>query len=218
MSRFDFNFGAHVQCLDGQNGKLEGVVVNPTTLQVTSLIVKRGFLIGKQAWVLPLALVKSATMETIQLAITSDEFNHYPQYRLIEFEEPAPSLNQRAGGTAGGVFYPHGLYGSTEPIIPLIKKKIREGIAADQKVIEPKTPLKNAEGTVGAIIQVRVDRYSQTITHLTVQQGLFFSTEQLSVPVSVVENIIDDDAVITAYTGEELAKLTHKMQQTSVSK
>jgi uncharacterized protein YrrD len=209
MSRFDFNFGTQIQCVDGQNGKLVGLVVNPADWQVTDLIVKKGFLVGKQARILALSKVKSATMENVQLAVNSDEFEHYPQYRQIEYEEPASTLEQ-ARGTSGRVFSPYGLYGPTEPTVPLVKKKIREGIVAGQRVIEHKMPLRNLEGAIGTIAQVWVDRNSEAITHLVVHQGMLFSTDQLVVPMSMVEEINEDDIFIT-YTNEELAELLHKI-------
>ncbi|MEW5957280.1 MAG: hypothetical protein AB1801_06130 [Chloroflexota bacterium] len=208
MSRFDFNFGAQIQCIDGQNGKLVGLVVNPADWQVTDLIVKKGFLVGKQARLLPLSLVKRVTLENVQLAVHSDEFEHFPQYRQVEYEEPAPTVDQ-AGGISGGVFSPLGLYGPVEPTVPMVKKKIREGIVPGQRVIEHKMPLKNVEGTIGSLAQVWVDRNSETITQLVVHQGMLFSTEQLVVPMSMVKEINEDDVFISC-THEELAELLHQ--------
>jgi hypothetical protein len=212
MSQLNLNFGSQVHCLDGHHGKLEGVVVNPVTMHITGLLMQTGFLIGKHAWVLPLATVKSASPETIELVITSDEFKQYPQYRLVEYEEPDTSLIRQTGGTAGGSFNTYSPYGAADPVVPMVKKKFREGIAAGDKVITHKTHLKNVEETVGNVVQVQADQYSEIITSLTVQQGLLFATGQLSIPMSVVTDV-DNEAVYTTRTEEELADLGHNMHQ-----
>lgn len=42
MMHFDFNLGGgHIQCKDGECGKLTGLVIGPETRQATDLIVKR---------------------------------------------------------------------------------------------------------------------------------------------------------------------------------
>lgn len=209
MARFDFNIGAPIQWIDGQNGQLVGLVVNPATWQVTDLIIETGFLIGKQTRILPLSLVKKATVENVQLAVNSDQFEHYLRYRQIEYEEPA-AMPEQAGRFAGGAFTPHGLYGSVEPAEPMIKKKIREGIVAGQRVIEYKMALKNVDGTVGIVAQVWVDRNTMRITDLVVQQKMLFSTEQLVIPMSMVAEINEDD-IFTAYTNDELAEIRYEI-------
>lgn len=202
MSRFDFSFGSHIRWIDGQNGKLKGLVVNPADWQVTDLIVKKGFLVGEQARVVPLALVERATMDHVQLMTNSEEFEQFLPYRQIEYEEPASTLDQ-GGGSSGGLFSPHGLYGPTEPTVPMVKKKIREGIVPGQRVIEPKMPVKNAEGKIGAAAQVWVEPESGTVTHLVVHQGMLFSTEKLIVPMSMVESV-NEEEIFVPHSNEEL--------------
>jgi len=77
LSWLEFGFGAQMQCIDGQHSKLAGLVVNPAARQLTGVIVQTGFLIGKQARIVPLSAVKRAGPGLVSLAVICDEV---PQY------------------------------------------------------------------------------------------------------------------------------------------
>jgi uncharacterized protein YrrD len=200
MMHFDFNLGGHIQCKEGECGKLAGLVVEPEARQVTHFIIERGFL-GSQAHVLPIALVQSALDDEIYLSISSYEFDQYPRYRVTEYERPATGVGQPGGETATS----YGLYGTSAPTVPTVKEKIREGILHNQQVIERDMSVNNIDGKIGKVVRVVVDRENQEITHVVVQRGLIFH-EQLVIPVSMVESIYEDGIVVTG-TDEALEKL-----------
>jgi hypothetical protein len=67
--------------------------MDPHTQRVTDLIVERGFLLTTDR-VLPADVVERATREGIYLSISSEELGGYPEYRAVEFEEPAPAAQE----------------------------------------------------------------------------------------------------------------------------
>jgi uncharacterized protein YrrD len=199
MRYFDFNLGAHLQCKDEAGGKLIGLVIEPESRRVTSLIVDQGFLVT-QAHVLPFALVQRALEDKVYLSINRSEFDQYPKYRVTEYEKPVTGLEQSHGEVAT----PYGLYA---PTVPTVKEKIREGIPSGQIVIEREMPVKSIEGKLGKVIRVMVDPEPQEITHLVVQRGLIFH-EQLVLPSSMVESVHESGILLTG-TDEALQQLPH---------
>ena len=211
MKRFDFNLGVEVRSIDEPCGKLSGVVVYPETLQVTDLIIQKGFLpLLTQERVLPLDKVQSAFKDNLHLAILSEEFNQYPEYRVKEYEEPATGLEQSAGQVAG----PHGFHAAAEPHIPMIKRKIREGIAGGQLVIDQDAVVKNLDGTIGKVSHVIMERDDNKITHLVVKSGTVFSSEEVVISTSMIESVNEEgvSASITSDEVEQLARYTLEVE------
>jgi uncharacterized protein YrrD len=202
MRHFDFNLGAHLQCKDEACGKLIGLVIEPESRQVTSLIVDQGFLVT-QAHVLPFAVVESALEDKVYLSLDLSEFDQYPKYRVIEHERPVTGLEQSPGEVATS----YGLYGTSAPTVPTVKEKIHEGIPSGQLVIERETPVKTVEDKIGKVARVIVDRECQELTHLVIQRGLIFH-EQLVLPISMIESI-HENGILVSGTDEILQQLPH---------
>lgn len=200
MTQLNFHMGVQVQCTNGQCGKLAGVVINPESQHITDLIVEKGFLL-KHDRILPLSVMEGATEENVHLSINSDELEQYPEYRIVEYEEPITGLEQRSTP----VVTPYGMQGALDPVVPMIKKKIREGIAPGQKVIGPGMHVNNTDGTFGKVDHVLVNPENIEITHLVVRRGMIF-TDHVVIPISMVEEVREDHMFVTG-TDEELEQL-----------
>jgi uncharacterized protein YrrD len=183
MSEYDFSFKAQIHCRNAQCGKLAGVIINPEELQVTGLIVESGFLV-KQNRILPLQVIERAAEDGIYLSLGLAEVEDFPEYQIIEYEEPATGLEH---GTGQGVTS-YGAYGSTEAAVPMIRRKVREGLVAGQQVIEESMPVNDLYNLIGQVDRVVVDSQSAKITYLVVHRGLIFK-DQLTIPSSVIESI-----------------------------
>ena len=202
MQRFDFNIGAKVQGSDGQCGKLAQLVVDPETKQVTDLIVRNGLLLSDDR-VLPISSVRRTMADEIYLSISSDELSQFPQYHEREYEEPA----EGGAPPSTQIAVPYGIQSTPEPVVPMIKHTVREGIEPDQQLIEKGMHVNNVDGLVGKINHVVVDREDETITHLVVQRGLIF-TDKIIIPASMVEDIFEEHIFISG-TNETLEQLQH---------
>ena len=198
--QFDFNLTGYIQSKDEEYGRLAGLVIYPEAWLATDLIVKRGQLMAQQR-VVPIDMVQSALGDDVYLAVGSHELDQCPQYRVVEYEEPVTGLEQQTAEIAA----PHGLYGPSEPTVPTIKQKFREGIASDQRVIEPGMPIRNLEGKIGKAVRVVVNRESNEITYLVAQRGMVFH-EHLVVPITMVEEVSEDSVLVTG-TDEMLEEL-----------
>ena len=201
MMHFDFNLGAYIQGKDEHCGRLAGLVIDPEARQVTDLIVDRGLMTQKR--VLPIAVVQSALEENIYVSISSYELDRYPEYRVIEYEEPVTGLERSAVAVAT----PYGLQGASEPTVPTVQQKIHEGIASGRQVIERGMPVNNVDGKIGKMARVVVNRERQEITCLVMRRGMIFA-EQFVIPISMVENMHEDGILVTG-TDEALEHLPH---------
>ena len=190
MENFDFNLKAHIHGSDGKLGQLAGLVIDPEIRRVTDLIVKQGYLMPQQR-VVPIETVQSAAQDDVHLYISSNDLDGYPEYRLVEYEEPITGLGQKITEVPA----PYGLYGASEPTVPTRKKIIREGIVFDQKMIESDMPVKNLEGKIGKAMRLVMNPERNEIVCLVVQQGIIFH-ELLVVPISLVENVAEDEILI----------------------
>ena len=208
MMYFDFKLGAQVRCQDEACGGLAGLVANPDSRQVTHLIVKEGFLFTRSS-VLPLSAVRRTLGADIEISITSQEFDQYPEYQVVTYEAPADGYEQPiVSGTAHTE-----PYGTGGAIVPMVKRKIREGIVTGQVVIEEGMPISNLVGKIGQVEHVIVDRETYNITYLVVHRGLIF-TERLMVPISMVEEL-HEDGIAVAGANEALERLSHYAPETS---
>ena len=196
MTHLNLNLGSSIQCRDGQCGKLIRVVVDPETGYVSDIIVAKGILL-KETRILPLSVVDYTDENNLYLSIASSKLEQYPKYSVTEFKEPVAPAER--------VAVPNNLYGAGEPVVPMVKRKIRRGIKTGQTVIKKGMPVNNFNGTVGKVGQVIMDYDTNKITYLVMYQGLIF-TKQLVIPYTVVESIYEDSIFISC-TEEALEQL-----------
>jgi osmotically-inducible protein OsmY len=206
MTKFHFNIGAEVHCKDGQYGKLLKVVVNPHTERVTDLIAEKGFLL-KTDRVVPVSAVESTIDEEIRLSITGDKLEDYPEYREIEFRKPAAGWIPEKQYRAKEVLHYASRYGviPRQPVVPMVRKRVHEGISPELAVIERGTPVHNVKGEIGEVNHVLVDQESLEITHLIVDPGLF--SHSLVLPISMVKEVGEESIYVEA-TEEKLKELS----------
>jgi osmotically-inducible protein OsmY len=180
---------------------LHKVVVDPHTQRVTDLIVEKGFLLTTDR-ILPVDLVDHTSNGDVHLAISGDSLEAYPEYREVEFKEPAPGVKAGVYDRRDIRCWPSAYrMACPEPVVPMVKKRIHEGVDADLAVVERGTPVKNAHGTVAEVDHVLVDAESGEITHLVVRKGLI--PYYPIVPVSEVE-AVSDRAVTVDLPEEEI--------------
>jgi osmotically-inducible protein OsmY len=196
MSEFDLNIGAKVHCQDGEGGRLTKVVLDPQTSQVSDLIVEKGFLFKKDR-VIPIAAVRQATAQDIYLSILSQDLEQYPEYKVIELEEPDHTLRSTSTGTA---------YGTSAGRVPTIRRQIRQGVEAGAVIISRGTAVRNLEGQIGTVDHLLVDPTTDELTQIVVRQGALFPTH-LVIPMTMVRDI-GSTGIFLAGSDEELVKMT----------
>jgi len=189
MAKLDLTIGAQVQCTDKQCGKLVKVVVDPSTQQVSDLILEQGLLF-KTARVVPVSAVEKATPGEVYLGIPSDELDNCAEYREIELHEPAPDVQRPAPAIdlmSGGV--------SPTPIVPMIRKRIREGVAAGRAILDHKTGIENLSEELGHVDHVILDESTGGIVELVMRRGFF--PGYYVIPMTTIEEISDGNVLVS---------------------
>jgi hyperosmotically inducible protein len=155
--------------------------------------------------VLPAELVERTSDGEIYLNLTEDALRSYPEYREVEFREPAPG-EQVDPYDLSDVRCWHSTYrmACPEPVVPMVKKRIHVGVDADLAVVERGTPVVNTQGTVGKVDHLLADAENGEITHLVVRRGLIPYYPIL--PISAVDSV-SDEAVSVDLTDEEIDDL-----------
>ncbi len=202
----DFDIGATVQCRDKSCGKLIRVVIEPDTDKVIALVVERG-LVQKDARIVPLRVVESASPETIQLAIDSERLEDYVEYREAELAAlPHDWQHDRYNIGEASYAAPPYLPVVDAPVMPMVRQTVHEGIPSTQEVVGQGTPVRDLNGEVGVVDRVLTNCESGQITHLVVKRSGLLSSDTRIVPISFVSEI-DDLGVLIHMEGREFDDL-----------
>jgi osmotically-inducible protein OsmY len=201
MAKLDLHIGAQVHCKDQPCGKLVKLVVDPQTQQVTDLIVEKGLLL-KQRRVLPITTVERVTEQEICLTIHSHEVSSYPEYHQVVIKEPASDGQGYSSATTLGP----GFGTVSERVVPLVRRRVHQGIAAGKAVIGPGTGVENQRKTLGHVDHVVVDTQTGQITQLILRNGNFFP-EYVVIAAEQIKDV-DEQDVFVAVTDAELAQLS----------
>jgi uncharacterized protein YrrD len=203
MNEYDYHISAEVHCTNARWGHLAKVVLEPETWRVTHLIVQAGLLL-KEAHVVPVGEVTSATDEAIHLSLTTGELQQYTPYKEKHYEVPVD--NGQYGGYGRGDVIVSSQGSVIAPYVPMQKVTIHEGIDQTLALLKKGTPVRNITGEVGKLDHVITDAESNEVTHLVMRHGLIFS-EHLVIPVELVTEI-GEDGIFIEVTDEELKTLT----------
>ncbi|HXF64924.1 MAG TPA: BON domain-containing protein [Caldilineaceae bacterium] len=189
MARLDLHIGAAVHCRDRQCGKLMNVVVAPENQAVSDLIIQQG-LLQKHARVVPVSTVAHATPEKITLDLYSDELSSFAEYREFEIKEPAPDapVMPHTSGLASG-------YGPVlDRATPMVRRRLRDGVAAGMAIIGRKTGVENLSETLGHVDHVVIDGETGQLTEIVMRRGIV--PTYYVIPMADVETIDEDHILV----------------------
>ncbi len=185
-----FKDGAKVFTAEGdQVGRIDRVVLKPATMEVTHVVVRKGFLLPEDK-VVPMSMIGSTTEESVTLRSDADDLDSLPDYRetdYVEIEhhsEPAP--NTMIANRARSLFYypPVGVWRTPARQIEYDRPRY---VTTTQTNI-PKDTIALHEGAavitsdheqVGNIERVIADTLEKRATHFVLAEGLFFKERKL---------------------------------------
>ena len=202
---------------DKQVGQVNRFVIDPSTNEITHIVVQKGWLFTEDK-VVPIERVQSATEDKVVLNEEESDFDQLPPFEETHFfRVDDERANMRFAddyptGLRAPVYYwypPHGYTGSpayglgygawppavTERNIPQNTVPLKEGanvMSADDK-------------HVGAIERVFIEGDSNRATHFLISQGTLFKDRKL-VPAHWVR-AVDEDTVNLTVSSEVLEDL-----------
>jgi sporulation protein YlmC with PRC-barrel domain len=169
----DIPVDAEVRCADGPCGQSACVILNPTTEEVTHLVVKEKHLPYTERLV-PITLVMETTPHLIRLRCTGDELATLEPFIETEFIQ-GPYL-----------MWPY--VAPETAIVPLEHEHIPPGELA----VRRGTRVEATDGHVGRVDEFLVDPASEHITHLILREGHLWGQKDVTIPVSQIDRIEKD--------------------------
>lgn len=234
MPKLELREGAGVYTPgDEQVGKVNGFVLDPSTNEVTHLVVQKGWLFSEDK-ILPFDMVRAADQDKVILKedigdidqFPSFEETHYITPREADVNQPGqtpPSEERRRAetvqedasqGQSAALSYapayywypPHGYVGYPVGYYGWPPMETVRNIPADTIAVKEGTDVMSSDGEhVGDVERLFVEPDSNKMTHFVISQGTFFKDRKL-VPAHWVRSV-DEDKVHLSVRSELLEQL-----------
>ncbi|MEP6986201.1 MAG: PRC-barrel domain-containing protein [Chloroflexota bacterium] len=194
-----FKDGTKVYSLDGQDvGRVDRVVLNPKTKEVTHLVVRKGFLFTQDK-IVPLDLIASATEDRVELredAGKLDDLLPFEETHYIPLDEADLRNPAYPVGTAAALYWypPMGGWmgyggGSGYAYPPPHRTETKQNIPQGDIVLnEGARVFSDSNQHVGNVTRVITESPSNQATYFLMSEGIFFK-EKKRIPVSWIRKI-----------------------------
>jgi sporulation protein YlmC with PRC-barrel domain len=183
----DLPMNVTIECIDGPYGHSVAIMLNPSSNEVTHLIVREPSLMGIDRMV-SVDLVTESTPELIRLRCTKDELAELPPFVSTSYLPASPSYMPGYG--AGMMFSP---YLSMQPGISID----HENTPADELALHRGAHVQATDGHIGEVEEFLVNPVSHRITHVVLREGHFWSRQNVTIPVIDIDRIEDDTVYLT---------------------
>lgn len=195
-------------------GKINRFILDPTTNEVTHVVVQKGWLLTEDK-VVPFEMVASASEDKVVLNENIDDFNQLPPFEERHFihaaGEDIRSTAYSNYKTFPGYYWypPHGYigypaYGLGYAAWPPVET--RRNIPENTVPLKEGTDVISSDGEhVGDVERLFVEPDANHTTHFVISQGLLFKDRKL-VPAGWVKSI-EEDKVHLAVPSKLLEKL-----------
>jgi len=181
----DIRLNAEVKCAEGLCGHCVGFIVDPISDKVTHLVVKETTGLETERLV-PLSHVQEGTPELISLACSWEEFRTMKPFIETEFIPGGlaePSM-------ASSVVWPY-----SSPESPYLIME-HERIPLDELAIHRGAHVHATDGRVGQVDEFVVEPQSGSITHLVLREGHLWGQKDVTIAVSQIDQINDDEVYL----------------------
>ncbi|MBW2682562.1 MAG: PRC-barrel domain-containing protein [Deltaproteobacteria bacterium] len=188
---------AVVHCSDGCIGSLTSVIVDTKKKKVTDIAV-RDMALREKKYLVPSRWIKETTPELILLNATRAEVRELDMAEANDFTQVKVS-----GYTSDPritELWPH-----------LVKKRKvftvkRQPMDAGETSINLQSKVRAIDGRIGEVSEFIVDHSTWQITHLVIKKGLPWDQKQVSIPITAIENI-EDEQIFLNLTKKEVKEL-----------
>jgi sporulation protein YlmC with PRC-barrel domain len=178
----DVPLNAQVRCADGPCGQSTRIVLNPTTDQVTHVVVKEQSAPHAERLV-DLNLVTEATPQVIRLRCTGDQLADFEPFVTAEFVEA------RVPRYSSGVYMmPYVTSMDGQAMVET------ESVPRGELAVQRGARVEATDGAVGRVDEFLLDPRSQRVTHLVLRQGHLWGQRDVTIPISQIE-LISENAV-----------------------
>ncbi len=192
---------------DSKVGVVSHVVLKPATMEVTHLIVRKGFLFT-EAKVVPENLAAQTTADRINLRVAEDELDDFPEYRESQY---LPAEEGDATSTTSLFWYPTfgswsaGRYLPDDASLHYVKKTVTNIPADTVALAEGADVISSDDEKVGELEEIYTEPLQDRATHLIVVSGLFQKQRKL-IPTEWI-SVVSEDTVHLAVSASFVKQL-----------
>ena len=185
-------------------GRIDRVVIDPATDEVSHLVVKKGVLFTEDK-VVPITDIETTNEKTTILKKTAEP-DDYPEFDETHYIPNAgvEDFDRRQTDEARQLLWYHAAvkapYLKSSPYPsdhkPLYYKKTHRNIPDDAVALEEGADMRDADGKhLGTIEDIYAEPETFTITHLLVSTGMSKKNRKL-VPVNWIKGIVEDAVLL----------------------
>jgi sporulation protein YlmC with PRC-barrel domain len=186
----DIPVNAKVECTDGRCGESTYLILNPVTRKVTHVVVQEKDLPHVERLV-PISLVEDSNSQLIRLRCTSDELGRQKEFIETRFIPADPAyIASWYSGYEGPMMWPYVL--PEEMTMPVEEEHVPPGELAVARGAE----VHASDGYVGRVDEFLVDPESGHITHLVLREGHLWGQKDVTIPVSKIKRIEEEDVYL----------------------
>jgi uncharacterized protein YrrD len=217
-----FKEGTSVKTVGGNKvGSIDHIVVDPTTNEVTHIVVRKGFIFTEDR-VVPVSSLRGADDNTVILDWDVENLDQFPNYKDSYYVSPDGEYSDEMPpqwGDWGGAplfYYPPvgmepnyqsgvGYAGAAVGTVPDgegVKREVRN--VPDESVsISKGTTVTTSDGEHAGHVEQAFTDSNGTVTHILVSKGVIFAKERL-IPIRWVRRM--NDSEIRLSVREEIVK------------
>lgn len=179
----DIPMNADVSCTDGSCGKSIMVIYNPTTQEITHIVMKEKHHPYTERLVSE-KLIESTTPDSIQLSCSKDELGKMDEFIEHEFVRTERSYKRYTPSLV--MMWPYA-YPSDDYYIDIKHERIPTGELAIQRGEQ----VQALDGRVGTVDEFLIDPDNGHATHIILREGHLWGEKDVSIPLTQVDHISD---------------------------
>jgi hypothetical protein len=176
----DIPINVNVFCSDDRGGVSTYIILNPTTEQVTHLVVKEKDFPHIERLV-PIDLVLETTPHKIQLRCTKHQLAEMEQFIETEFVRTEMPLYMD----------PFMWWSYAIPETEMVPVE-HEHIPAGELAMHRGARVEATDGHAGRVDEFLVSPTNEHITHLVLREGHLWGQKDVTIPVSAIDHIEED--------------------------
>ena len=180
----DIPINVTVYCTDGHCGKSTVVILDPTTEEITHIVVKETDFPNDEHLV-PVNHIKSSNPDSIQLNCRGAELrkmDEFVEHKFIQLDEPFSE-------------YPAGRYLVLPYVQPIEENTIdirSEQIPLGELAIHRGAQVKATDGVVGTVDEFVINPTNRQVSHFVMREGHLWGQKDVTIPIAEVAHFSDD--------------------------
>ena len=198
----DIPLNVDVTCNDGNCGKSSHVIINPLNQVVTHIVVQNEEFLGSNKRLVSIDKVVETTPKSIRLNCTKEELagmekfteTHYINSDTAEYRSFDSSDEHIFDELDPYSMWPYVYYEDRMNMysIPVEEERIPTGKMAVRRGAD----VEATDGYVGKVDEFVIDPTDGHITHLVVREGHLWNKKELTLPLSSIERMDEDEVYL----------------------